>query len=160
MKYLKRYVLMTTGFIMIVIIVIVSWKILNPLKDWGITKDLGNNYVFTSEKSILYRDDKGKEYFVIPFGVTNLSFDNGWIIAETQGLNAIFRGVSIESKNGCQYWIIDKESSVALNSQWPNNMIINNEPYPIVTSGLIGPLDSISFVEYLKENNILLSFIE
>lgn len=143
---------------MIVTIVIV-WNISNPLMNWGITTDLGNNYVFTSENSILYRNEE-KEYFVIPFGVTHLSFDNGWIIAETQGLNAIFRGVSIESKNGYQYWIIDKEAPVVLNRQWSNNMIINNQPYPIVTSGLIGPLDSISFVEYLKDNNILLSFIE
>lgn len=134
----------------------------NLLKGWGITDELGNNYIYTSDYSILYQLDN-REYYVIPSRVRSINYNDKWIIAKTIGLNASYRNCSKQSNDGSQYWIINKDASI--DSENDSNImicedndyhIINN--YPIISNGIIGPMDSISFSNKMNELRIKLDF--
>lgn len=133
----------------------------NCIDDWYITEKLGNNYVFTSDYGIQYQTG-GHDYFVIPFGITSINHDTKWIIAKTTDLNALYKKSQNKCNDGSQYWIIDKDAEIikidsVLNS---NMMSIKGYEYPIISNGLIGPLDSISFCNKLKELKIRITFKE
>lgn len=70
-------------FLMIGIGIIIYFIIIHPL-NWGTSEELGNGFIITSDKSLLYKKDN-REYFVLPFGVTKYSYNSKWIIACTKG---------------------------------------------------------------------------
>ena len=149
--------ILTLSYVIFLIVLIVF--VVNFLtKDWGVSKRLGDNYIFTSDKSILYQLND-KEYFVLPDGVESVKSDERWIIATTEGLNATFKNCNQKSDNGTQYWIIDKSKPIMnLHSMYKSNiMFIKDNQYPIIASGLIGPLDSLSFSDKIKLLRIKLS---
>lgn len=55
------------------------------------------------------------------------------------------------------YWIIDKECPIHYNEQDSITLYIDGYAYPIITNGLIGPMDSLSFIKFIKKNNIPLT---
>lgn len=156
MKTKSRIIKISYIIFLIVLIVFVADFL---TKDWGVSKRLGDNYIFTSDKSILYQLND-KEYFVLPNGVETIKNDERWIIATTEGLNATFKNCNEQSNNGTQYWIIDKSKPIMkLDSMYKSNiMFIKDNQYPIIASGLIGPLDSLSFSNKMKLLRIKLSF--
>lgn len=135
--------------------------IFNCIDEWYVSNKLGNNYVFTSDNGILYQIGR-HDYFVIPYGITSISHDAKWIIAKTTGLNASYKKSQKQYNNGSQYWIINKEAPIvkidSVNSL--NMMLINSYEYPIISNGLIGPLDSVSFNKKLKKLRINLTLRE
>lgn len=156
MKTKSRIIKLGYIIFLIVVIVFIAGFL---TKDWGVSKRLGDNYIFTSDKSILYQLND-KEYFVVPFGVESIKNDERWIIATTEGLNATFKDCNEQSDNGTQYWIIDKSKPIMKpDSMYKSNiMFIKDHQYPIIASGLIGPLDSLSFNNKIKLLKIQLSF--
>ena len=131
------------------------------IDDWNVSDKLGNNYIFTSDNGILYHIDD-HDYFVIPFGITSINHDTKWIIAKTTGLNASYKKSDKQCNDGSQYWIINKDASIIKidSIHRSNMMLIKGYDYPIISNGLIGPLDSISFCNQLKKLRISLSFRE
>lgn len=139
--------------------IFVGFVLINYINDWDVSDKLGNNYVFTSDNGILYQIN-GHNYFVIPFGITSINHDAKWIIAKTASLNASYRKCSKQCNDGSQYWIINKEASIVrIDSMRSfNMMLIKGYEYPIISNGIIGPLDSISFNNKLNELRIRLAF--
>lgn len=129
------------------------------IKDWNVTENLGNNYVFTSDCGIQYQVD-GHNYFIIPFGITSINHDAKWIIAKTSGLNAFYNKSQKQCNDGSQYWIINKDAKIIRidSIQSSNMMSIKGNEYPIVSESLIGPLDSISFSNKLRKLRIKVTF--
>ena len=120
--------------------------IIHPL-NWGISEELGSGFIITSDKSLLY--------FVLPFGVTKYKYNTKWIVAYTEGYS-ITRNLQ-EKKNSSSltnYWIIDKEMPIHLNKQDSVVLYINGIAYPIITNGLIGPMDSLSFIDSVRKFDI------
>ena len=127
--------------------------IIHPL-NWGISEELGSGFIITSDKSLLYRDGN-TEYFVLPFGVTKYTYNTKWIVAYTEGYS-ITRNLQ-EKKNSSSltnYWIIDKEMPIHHNKQDSVVLYINGIAYPIITNGLIGPMDSLSFIDSVRKFDI------
>lgn len=152
------------GYITGIIAVIWSWNAISKgLKDWGISEKLGNNYILTSDKEILYQLDN-HEYFVIPAEVSSVNYNEKWIIAKTQGMNASFKGSNQQCDDGSQYWIINKDASILnLDSMYKSKsakMLIKDysDPYNIISTGIIGPFDSISFYKKINDLKINLAF--
>lgn len=143
-------------FLMMGIGVIIYFIIIHPL-NWGTSEELGNGFIITSDKSLLYKKDN-REYFVLPFGVTKYSYNSKWIIACTTGYyikrNSKNKKDNISLTN---YWIIDKECPIHYNEQDSITLYIDGYAYPIITNGLIGPMDSLSFIKFIKKNNIPLT---
>lgn len=146
-----------------VVLVAVFWGhvLINYINDWDVSDKLGHNYVFTSDNGILYKIN-GYNYFVIPFGITSINHDAKWIIAKTVGLNASYRKCRKQCNDGSQYWIINKEASIVRTDSICsfNMMLIKGYEYPIISNGIIEPLDSISFNNKLNELGIRLTFQE
>lgn len=154
------------GYIAGIIAVIWGWNVISKgLKDWGISEKLGNNYILTSDKEILYQLDN-HEYFVIPAGVSSVNYNEKWIIAKTKGMNASFKGNNQQCEDGSQYWIINKDAPILnLDSMYKSKsakMLIKDypDPYNIISSGVIGPLDSDSFNRKLQDLKVKLKLKE
>lgn len=154
-----KFKLMIRFIIVVLVATLAGVALSNLIKGWGISEELGNNYIFTSDNGILYQLDN-REYFVIPYGITSINYNDKWIIAKTIGLNASYRNCRKQCNDGSQYWIINKDVSIikidSINSS--NIMLIKDYEYPILSNSLIGPLDSISFCNKLNELRIKLVF--
>lgn len=133
--------------------IIFYFIIIYPL-NWGTSEELGNGFIITSDRNLLYRDND-TEYFVLPFGVKKYAYNTKWIITYTEGYS-ITRNLKEKKKNLSltNYWIIDKEIPIHHNKQDSTILYINGEAYPIITNGLIGPMDSLSFIDSIKKYKI------
>lgn len=122
--------------------------------NWGISEELGNGFIITSDRNLLYRDGD-TEYFVLPFGVKKYAYNTKWIIICTEGYS---EKCNLKEKkknlNQTNYWIIDKGIPIHHNKQDSIILYINGEAYPVITNGLMGPMDSLSFTESIKDYNI------
>lgn len=148
MKRNLRIILILTS-ITITISLVISY----PL-NWGVSDKLGNGFIVTTDKSLLYQDANG-EYFVLPFGVSKYAYDKKWIIVKTEGVS-FKRSLIDSSSNSVNYWIINKDTPIHHNELDSIVLYLNGNDYHIVTNGLIGPLDSISFLRAMRANNIFL----
>lgn len=147
---MKRIFKLSIIFVFIVIIYLILTQPLN----WDISDNLGNGYMITSDKDLFYKDAHGYEYNVLPFGVSKYAYDRKWIIVCTKDVS-IKRHFYDKNKDSVNYWIINKEIP-PLNYDKSDSIIlyINNKAYPIITNGLIGPMDSLSFIDMIKKYNI------
>lgn len=87
--------------------------------------------------------------------MTKYKYNTKWIIAFTEGYS-ITRNLQ-EKKNSSSltnYWIIDKEMPIHHNKQDSVVLYINGNAYPIITNGLIGPMDSLSFIDSVRKFDI------
>lgn len=115
----------------------------NSCKDFGET-DLGNKFALVeadeNNKSILYCTSSKCCYVghtVVPKNVVSYKRNNKWIIAKS------------ENNGVANYWVIDKE--FRLEFKYDSGM--EKE----IMSHVTGPLDSISFVNILKDRHIKLA---
>lgn len=155
------------GIIAGIIAVIWGWNALADYidKDWYVTEHLGNHFVLHERNDIMYQLDD-KVYDVIPYTVQSLNYDEKWIIAKTNGMNASFKGSNQQCEDGSQYWIINKDAPIFnLNSMYKSKsakMLVKDypDPYNIISTGVIGPLDSVSFNKKLFDLKIKLALKE
>ena len=132
---------------------IIFWLVVTHPLNWGVSEELGDGFVITSDHSLLYREGDS-EYFVLPFGVKKYAYNTKWIIARTEGYAVTRNSQDRKSLNPPHYWIIDKETPIHHSKQDSVVLYINGEAYPVITNGLMGPMDSLSFVDAIKKYNI------
>jgi hypothetical protein len=109
---------------------------------------LGNNFRLSEydnvDRRILYSDEKcsGSGIEIVPMTVTEYAYNSKWIIAKSRA-----------SRFGTeyQYWIIDKDFRIDVKTESNN---FNN----VIRSHLIGPLDSLSFIQRASSSNFNLKF--
>ncbi len=102
---------------------------------------LGHNFILSEydnvDRRILYSKDKcsGEGIEIVPMTVLEYANNSNWIIAKSSKskLSADF-----------EYWIIDKNFDIQ-----QNDSAIN-----IIKAHVYGPLDSISFINKLNQQNI------
>lgn len=156
------------GIIAGIIVVVWGWKALADYidKNWYVTEHLGNNFVLYVQNEIMYQMDDGRVYSVIPYHLKSLNYDEKWIIAKTKGMNASFKGSNRQEEDGSQYWIINKNAPILnLDSMYKSKsakMLVKDypDPYNIISTGVIGPLDSISFNKKLRDLRVRLELKE
>ena len=99
---------------------------------------LGNNLYLSEydniDRKILYSEEEcsGFGIEIVPMTVTEFNFNEKWIIAKS---------MSYREKSNIQYWII-------------KNDFFDDPNVDLIKANTIGPLDSITFGNNLKEKNI------
>lgn len=134
----------------IVIMLLVVGSV-TPFIDMFFYTKYGDGFI-ESDKGIVKKCDDDRGYIIIPTGVTAAKANDRWIVAVTENLNAVYRNDSSFTAGGKQYWIVDKKAH--LYEDYYHVMKTKYRDYRIVTSGLHGPLDSISFENELKKRGI------
>ena len=128
-----------------------------PFADWYTRKDLGDNYYVDIDNNLLYRQSPVSSEIIIPFKLISANADERWLIATTEGLNAVYRNDSSATPEGKQYWILDK---TAPRIDPPDlidesGMLKSIHGYSVIgTSGLTGPFDSLEFRKELNRLDI------
>ena len=145
LKYLTIWICVTIVVILLVLGSVTSFF------DLFFEKKLGDGFI-VSCKSIVKNCDDQTQYIIIPPVVTATNANERWIVAETENLDAVYRNDSSVSSGGRQYWIVDKKAPVY--EDYYHVLKTKYRDYKIVTSGLYGPFDSISFDEELKKRGI------
>ena len=115
----------------------------------GLIKEehLGSNFRLSEydnlDRRILYSEDRcsGSGIEIVPMTVTEYANDSKWIIAKSR-----------TSRFGKEYhyWIIDKGFKIDVKTK--SDSTIN-----IIKSHVSGPLDSVSFIQKTRSNNIILT---
>ncbi|GAK37029.1 hypothetical protein SDC9_69271 [bioreactor metagenome] len=148
---MKRIIkVIAISLIAIIVTVLIYIFFFMPTYNWYTEIDFGNNYTLEMDKSIYYRSFNGTTkkynwYYVVKDKVEKYNFDKRWIIA----------------KSNKHYWIIDKSIPVNLNDSSTFDSIVEKSQYlnksysyRIIKSGLVGPLDSLSFEQSREKHKI------
>ncbi|MEL6557154.1 MAG: hypothetical protein AAFQ94_03155 [Bacteroidota bacterium] len=108
-------------------------------------KNLGDGYLLWSDTapSVAYKYGGGA-YEVIPPKVHMLNYDNNTIIAMTVDI--------IDQKT--KFWVINKDERIYDSLTSFFNKKTTSRFESILYSQRVGPMDSLSFEEYLKRNDI------
>lgn len=126
---------------------------LNSCSNFYGDKNLGNGYYLWEDgryKSIIFSPEKVYKgeggYSVIKENVKNVYFNDSYIIVKTSKF--------MDSETELiKFWMIDKMVSVDL-----NNCHDQASCDKLLKSNVMGPMDSISFYQKLKERNIRFKF--
>lgn len=139
-------------------------------RDWYVTKRINSVFLhYCDPNSVVYELD-GKNYKVIPQGVQLINNNEKWIIVKTAHQNAVFKNDSSKCDNGDQYWIVDMYAPIiSVDSLYVNNDNVmttletrlpgsNPKEFRIISTGVIGPMDSVAFYKRLRDLKIMLRF--
>lgn len=112
-------------------------------------KNLGDGYLLWADTapSIAYKYRKGEgAYEVVPPKVNMLNYNSKFIIAMT---------IDIKDKKK-KFWIINKNNGEQVEDSLTSyfNKETNSSLESILYSQRVGPMDSLSFIEYINQNDI------
>lgn len=106
-------------------------------------KKLGNNFILSEydneDIQIIYSEETcaNSGISIVPRTVLEYAYNNKWIIAKSGSKNY----------KASSFWIIDKEFKVKI-------IMDNDSTLNVIKSHVLGPLDSIQYVEKFKLNKI------
>ena len=154
---LIKYIFIWFAVSIVILVLLTVFGPDDPFADWYTKKDLGDNYSVDVDNNLLYRITPRSSYTVIPFNLFSVNADERWIIAMTDGLEAVYKNDSSATPTGNQYWILDKTAPTSNITDYSDesHMLKSIHGYTIIrTSGLAGPYDSLEFRKRLDSLGI------